>query len=131
VVTFPSTARHFGLLSFVVRNRSASRSAIRRTDFQEEPIMIDQEQECRQHDCDWMQWPLDAGTNDIRQRALAVIAATRKQWTSSASVSPMFDGIGVDSKLLAHPLLRRAFDAMRSGAGRSGAIRARPRRRTE
>jgi hypothetical protein len=96
--------------------------------------MIDQEQERRQDDCEWTEWtrwPLDVRPNDLRQRALAVIATTRYQWASSGSASPAFDEFGFDSKLLVHPLLRRAFDAKRSSGAGARVIRVRPRRRTE
>ena len=91
--------------------------------------MVDQERERRQGDCEWMEWPVDVRLNDLRQRALAVIATTRYQWASSGSAPPAIDGTGVNSNRVVHPLLRRAFDARHSNTGAAKAVRARSRRR--
>lgn len=74
-----------------------------RRDNQEELIMTDEDLGFAAAGQAWMAWPTEIGQN-----AVAVIARTRDEWASRASVSSSPDEIEDDGTRFARPLFRLA-----------------------
>lgn len=100
----------------------------------EEVTMIDQVderdlgRECWREDREWTGWPFDIRANDVRQRALEVIATTRCDWASCPE-APSFEENNVTATRFEHPLFSRALRSKKVGAGRPRANRTRSRNR--
>ena len=82
--------------------------------------MINQQTAFLPAELEWMLW-----STEIRQRVLAVVAATRYAWASRVAA----DEPVIDRDRFAHPLFRLALDAKNNSFGRVRGVRARYRRR--
>jgi hypothetical protein len=84
---------------------------------QEEAIMIDQETNLPIPD------RTPAQSDGIGQAIAAIIAITRREWLSQGPASAAPDAVATDRARIAHPLVRFALDAKRTGAWRARAER--------